>query len=485
MNLLTKKKQSKKLDEKASSYGLSNEDLMDTAGWKASQWLLKKFPASYSFIIFCGPGHNGGDGFVTAFYLKKAGRSVELFSCKSSNTLFNKKKKKAKSVNIKINPLNDWKKQKGQILIDALFGIGLTRSPKSEFKEVILNINKAKKTVVALDIPSGLCADTGLALGATIKANYTLSFATAKPGFYLNEGISYSGKVFILPIGFPKDLLTTVCNSTFLIKKSHVKSFLPSYKNTANKTHRGWSLIVSGKEGMWGCGLLACRAAYTVGSGFVTWASKSYPYKKSIKIPEAILARFNEEKLFDKKTAIGVGPGLGFSKIVENFIFQLKKLNLPVVLDADALTLLAKKKSYLLNKNFLLTPHSGELSRLIKVPSQTIDTDRLSYAKQGAKKYNSYLLLKGSQPVLSDGKKCWILHSGNSALGKAGSGDVLTGILTGLMAQNLSVFKASLLGTILQGETANRWLEKGRDINSFSASKVIEELPFIMSELRS
>ncbi len=521
MQALTTKLQSHELDKQAQKYNLSAERLMDTAGSKAAEWLLKQFPESGPFIVFCGPGHNGGDGWVTAYYLKKAGKQVEVFDCESSNTLLNQKKKQAQSLDLKAKNFNQWQIKKGQILIDALFGVGLTRSLEDPFKELVLKINKTTNPVIALDVPSGLCADRGIILedknlpprstierdkssklqsdsntsskffthknfvkSYAVQADWTLSFALAKPGFYLNEGPAHSGKIVILPIGFPKKLLDTVCNSIYLVKKKDVCVFLPSYKDTANKTHRGWSLIASGHNGMWGCGLLTCQAAYTVGSGYVTWAAEDYPYEKSLNIPEVLLSRFEDKHLFDKKTAVGAGPGLGFSKQAEDFILKLKELDIPIVLDADALTLLAKNNFPNLNKNFLLTPHSGELSRLMNVSSNEIDKDRLFYSKQGAKQYKTWLLLKGFHPILSDGEKNWIIHTGNSALGKAGTGDVLTGILTGLMAQGLSVFEASLLGNILQGETAENWIKEGKDINSFSASEIIRELPFVMSKIR-
>lgn len=486
MKALATKTQSQNLDKQAlSSYNLTGEQLMDNAGFESTEWILKTFPQAKTFSIFCGPGHNGGDGWVTAFYLKKAGKQVTVFSCESSNELFNKKKNKALSLKINIKSLKEWKKQKGEILIDALFGVGLVRPLEGEFKDLVLKINNSGHPLVALDVPSGLCADTGSVLNSSIKADYTLSFALAKPGFYLNEGIKHCGKIFVFPIGFPQELLDKVCNSVYLIQKKDVQDFLPFYKDTANKTHRGWSLIAAGREGMWGCGLLACRSAYTVGSGFVTWASQNYPYEKSIEIPEALLSRLDEDSLFDKKTALGVGPGLGFSKEVKEFILKLKSINLPVLLDADAISLIAKESISNFGKNFLLSPHTGELSRLIDTPAQKIEKDRLHYAKQGAIKSNSWLLLKGLYTVLSDGEKQWIIPSGNSALGKAGSGDVLTGIITGLMAQGLSVFKAGTLGAILQGETAEQWLKEGKDINSFSASEIIKKLPSVMKNLRT
>ena len=208
--------------------------------------------------------------------------------------------------------------------------------------------------------------------------------------------------------------------------------------------------------------------------------------KKSLELPEALLGRFEDQNLFDKKTAIGIGPGLGFSKPVEDFILKLKNCSLPVVLDADAITLLAKNKiPFDLNRNFLLTPHTGELSRLITKSSKEISSHRLLYAREGAKQYNCWLLLKGFYPVLSNGEKNWIIPSGHHALGKAGTGDVLTGLLTGLMAQGLSVFDAGVLAVILQGETVARWLKQGKDVNSFSAGEIIKELPFVMKDLRA
>ncbi|MCZ0932492.1 MAG: NAD(P)H-hydrate dehydratase [Oligoflexia bacterium] len=270
-----------------------------------------------------------------------------------------------------------------------------------------------------------------------------------------------------------------------VLSKKEVMAYLPSYPKTANKTDRGWSLIAAGREGMWGCGLLACRSAYTVGSGYVTWASVNYPYQSSLQIPEALLARLEDKQIFDKKTAVGAGPGLGCSKRVESFILKLKDLSLPALLDADALTLISQKKSFLLNKNFVLTPHTGELSRLLNVDSKIIEKNRLEHAKAGAVKYNCWLLLKGFQPILSNGEQNFLIPTGNSALGKAGTGDALTGIITGLMAQGLSVFKACALGAMLHGETSARWLAQGKDINSFTASEIINQLPFVMSDFRS
>ena len=512
MQQLSNKAQSYQLDKQALSWGLSVEELMKTAGFKSAEWLLKHF-STCSFDVLCGTGNNGGDGLVTAFYLKKAGREVRVFMPENSqNSLLHKQKKRVLSLNIKIHRLEDYhpelsskishkefeaeesglsfKVSEGEtnsdaVIIDALFGVGLDRPLTGLFKEIVLKINLSQQKVVSLDLPSGLCADTGNILGSSVKAHWTLSFGLAKTGFYFNEGVEQTGDVIVLPIGFPKELRDQVCSSYFLVEKENVREFFPSYKSNANKTDRGHSLIVAGQEGMWGCGLLACRAAYSIGSGYVTWASENYPYKKSLEIPEALLAQIKELSLFDKKTAVGSGPGLGFSKAVQEFYLKLFQLeDKPILLDADALTFLAQNKGILLNKNFVLSPHYGELSRMLKVSSQSIAENPLLYAQQGAEKYKSWLFLKGFHSILSDGEKSWILNSGNSALGKAGSGDVLTGFLTGLMAQGLSPFKACLLGGMIHGETADRWLREKKDKNSFSASAIIEQLAFVMAEMK-
>ena len=158
MKLLATKAESQKLDQEAVAYGLSLETLMETAGFKASQWILKEFPPPLGFQVFCGPGHNGGDGWVVASYLKKAGREVEVFACESSNELFQKKKKQAESVGIKNRSFSKWQADKKRVLIDALFGVGLKRSLEGAFRDLVLKINQSAFTVIALDVPSGsLC----------------------------------------------------------------------------------------------------------------------------------------------------------------------------------------------------------------------------------------------------------------------------------------------------------------------------------------
>ena len=485
------KAESRALDQRAAeSFSLSASQLMDNAGLKAKQELLKLFPDRRTFKIFCGPGHNGGDGLSLAFYLQKAGLKPDIYLTETNNPLFQEKKHRlmASSSGSKLKKWEEWKAEGGEVLVDALFGVGLSRPLKGQSKELSLKIQAVSNggvPVVALDLPSGLCADTGKALGPAIKADFTLSFALAKPGFYLEDGPALCGKVKVLPIGFPQKLLTELCSSVERVETADGAKHIPSYKDSASKMDRGRALICAGREGMWGCGLLAARAAYIAGSGFVHWAGEDYPYKKSLEIPEAILSRYTDKNLFKNQKAVGAGPGIGFSPSAKKLLSRLKLLNIPTVLDADALTLLSREKTLSsLGSNFLLTPHAGEMSRLLGCSQEEVERDRLLAARLAAQKYSCRVLLKGFYPILSDGRKSWILPFGNSALGKAGSGDALTGILVGLLAQGLSLFQASLLAVILQGETAEQWLKEGKDRNSFSSSEIINGLPSALLHLR-
>lgn len=482
MTPLSSRKQSRELDQQAKVWNLTGESLMETAGHISAKEICKLFPHQ-SLLILCGSGNNGGDGWVTARCLKEFGKSVSVFSVASLSELSQKKQNQAMKAGVPCHPLKEIKAEdlKNQVVVDALFGMGLSRPVKGLFAQTISLINKTKERVISLDIPSGLCGDTGQVLGEAVKANQTFSYGLGKPGFYLGKGPGLTGKVKVFSIGFPEELMSEVCNSFFLVEKKNV--VLPLYEDEINKSHRGHALICAGRKGFWGSGVLACRGAFIAGSGYVTWASEGVP--NIIKIPEVLTINIRDSNLLKKKTSMALGPGLGFNQGVGDLIQQLKSQIRPVVLDADALTLLSQNQDlFPLGSHFVLTPHTGELSRILEVPSKEIEKDRLHFAKKGAKKTGAWLLLKGFHTILSDGDRCWIVNAGNSALGKAGTGDVLTGLMAGFLAQGLSVREGALLAAIAHGETAEEWGRTGHDINSFSASEVLRLLPSVLFKMR-
>ena len=479
---LSGKEQSRELDRQAAARNLTGEFLMENAGRVSATEASKLFPRQ-SFLILCGSGNNGGDGWVMARTLKKSGKTVTVFSAESVSELSKKNRDQAIKAGVPSRPLKELcvEDLKGRVVVDALFGVGLSRPVEGVFAQAISSVNASKEAVISLDIPSGLCGNTGQILGEAVKADRTFSYGLGKPGFYLGKGPGLAGQIQVFPIGFPEELLSTVCDTFFLVEKSAVS--LPVYEDEANKSHRGHTLICAGREGFWGSGILACRGAFIAGSGYVTWAGQRLP--DIIKIPEVLTVNIEDSNVLHKKTAIAIGPGIGIEKPVGDFIGLLKNQDRPVVLDADALTFLSRNTSlFPLGFHCVLTPHTGELSRILAVSSEEIGRDRLRFAKEGARQTGGWIVLKGFHTVVSDGEKCWIVNSGNSALGKAGTGDVLTGLMAGFLAQGLSVRDGSLLAVAAHGETAEEWCRSGRDVNSFSASEALRLLPSVLFKMR-
>ncbi|MCY4512564.1 MAG: NAD(P)H-hydrate dehydratase [Bdellovibrionales bacterium] len=479
---LSSKEQSRELDRQAASWNLTGEFLMENAGRVSATEASRLFP-SRSFLILCGSGNNGGDGWVMARYLRELGKSVSVFSTESLSELSKRNGDQAIKMGVPSHPLQELCAEdlKNQIVVDALFGVGLSRPVEGVFAQAISLVNASKEAVISLDIPSGLCGNTGQILGEAVKADHTFSYGLGKPGFYIGKGPGLAGQIQVFPIGFPDELLSKVCDTFFLVEKNTVS--LPVYEDEANKSHRGHTLICAGREGFWGSGILACQGAFIAGSGYVTWAGQGLP--DIIKIPEVLTVNIKDSKILYKKTSVAIGPGIGIEKSVGDLIRLLKDQDQPVVLDADALTFLSQNTSlFPLNFHFVLTPHTGELSRILAVSSEEIGRDRLRFAREGAKQTGSWIVLKGFHTVVSDGNKCWIVNSGNSALGKAGTGDVLTGLIAGFLAQGLSVRDGALLAVAAHGETAEEWCRSGRDVNSFSASEALRLLPSVLFKMR-
>ena len=480
---LSSQKQCKELDVKASQQGLTINDLMEQAGILSAEQAVALYPKS-SFVLLCGPGNNGGDAWVMARHLKKLNHSVQVFASDPLSEFLKTKKQETLQKGVISKSLKEMTLEdlKGKVIVDGLFGVGLSRNLDGVFEKAISLVNASSSAVISLDVPSGLEVDTGNVLGSSVQAHHTFTFGLSKLGFYLNEGPQCVGKIHVLSIGFSEKLLNEVCNQYFLVEKESLVSFLPTYKQDAHKSQRGHTLICAGRKGFWGSGVLACRGAFVVGSGYVTWASLQ-DVPDILPLPEVLTSTLEDEEILLKKTAVALGPGVGLSDALKKFLQKLIKTNLAVVLDADALTFLSKQKE-VLNQNFVLTPHSGELSRLLNLSSDEINRHRLRSVEQGAQLFQSWMILKGFHSILSNGQKSWIINSGNSALGKAGTGDVLTGMIAGFLAQGLDVKTASLLGVCIHGEVAEEWCRRGKDINSCSASEVLNLIPEVICEMK-
>jgi len=448
----------------AEDYQLSSSALIEKAGAALAQAFeeisqLQSWPKSSRIGVWCGSGNNGADGRVMAHLLRE------------------------NSYNVQVLQGTDWQTQSFDIIVDALFGVGLNRPIEGVLSQKIQELNHSRCQVVSVDLPSGLDANCGVALGACVKARWTLTIAPAKPGLFLQDGPSYAGRIRSLKIGFPEELLRSQADTIFLIGNSSAQKLLPSRGAVSNKSSFGHLLVIGGSRGMEGAALLTSEAAARMGCGYVTLCSpsrdlvgKGRPDFLRLSLPDFFASDLKKYK------AVVVGPGLGVNKQCQKILGHLLKCHSKVLVDADALTVLAQMKLALLPADWVLTPHAGELSRLVGKPAKELETDRLGAVELTQKTFKCLVLFKGFRTVLATSGKRYIVGSGNVALAKAGSGDVLSGFIGSLMAQGLSSDKAALLGAYLHGKIADDWLRRGHSNRTLMAS----DLPqLIDASLRS
>ena len=482
--------------QKADAFTIKNNkiesiDLMEFASKQCFDWIHHRLQGNpLKMHVFCGTGNNGGDGLALSRMLKKHGYNVTVYvlnSDKRSNDfLINYERLKELGdwpIMIK-NETNFPTISENDMVIDAIFGIGLNRSPKGIYKKIIQHINKSNAYILSIDVPSGLFIDKTISdKDSVIKAFQILTFETPKLAFLLPENENYCLNWDILPIGLDQNFINTLKTDFQLIEKQNV---LLIYKMRAKFSHKGnfgHSLIIGGSFGKIGAAILASKAALKIGSGLVTAYIPKCGYSiMQSAIPEVMVEVDTEKEIqfFNFKvqpSVIGIGVGLGTSKKTqEGFAEFLKQNKLPLVIDADGLNILSKNKKSLelLPKNTVLTPHLKELERLIGKWKN--DYDKLEKIQKFVKKYNVILVVKGAFTVIASKNGIHFNTTGNPALATAGSGDVLTGIITGLIAQTYQPLEASVLGVYLHGLTADVGMQNNT-YETFTASDIIKNLP--------
>lgn len=479
-------------------YGLSDEVLMESAGALAAREIELSYLPELTkgmLAIVAGPGNNGGDALVVARHLHSAGhRDLQIFLIAprdAQSPLFRQQLQRAELQGLRLVDLTKVPERADQIrsaalIVDGVFGIGLKRKIEEPFLKVIEAINGAQAPTVSIDTPSGLNANTGLVEGVAVRAAMTVTFGLAKPGFFVSEGPSHTGKLRILPIGFPYEALRGVATSHFLFTERLARRYLPDRKETSNKSDHGRLLVMAGRPGFWGAGLLASGSAFRLGAGYVTWASFEEPLEVLRETPEVLTAKIHDDRLWQTKwSAVAIGPGLGSTRETADVIEKLKTLeNVPVVVDADALTAAVEFGLFPFPSSWVITPHTGELSRILKIHVQDIERDRFKAAFQAYEKTKCHVLLKGFRSLIAFEKRCMVIHAGNSALAKAGTGDVLTGMVGGLLAQGLDTIQAASTAAYLHGRLADEWVRSGQDKSSLTASDLKAILPQVISRLR-
>ncbi|MBT8244733.1 MAG: NAD(P)H-hydrate dehydratase [Winogradskyella sp.] len=472
---------------------LPPSELMERAGLQIFNWMhMRMQGAQVPVHVFCGIGNNGGDGLVLARHLITHGYNVEVYivNCGNSRskdflTSYDKVKEVTKKWPQLIKCESEFPQMhKDDIIVDAIFGIGLNRPIENWIKTLFTHFKTSEAFTLSVDIPSGLYTNKPVEdTNGVVKANYTLSFQSPKLVFFLPETAGYTLQWEVIDIGIDRDYLMAIDTETELISKNEV---LPIYKPRDKFSHKGdfgHGLIIGGSHGKIGAVHLATKSLLTAGAGMATAFVPRCGYiPLQSNLPEAMIITDDDENSitaidFEIETsAIGIGVGLGKSiETVSAFEKFLKTNKMPLVIDADALNILSKQKALLklVPENSIITPHPKELERLIG--KWTDDFDKLKKTSDFSVKYKVIVVIKGTNTISVLGHKKFINVTGNPGMATAGSGDVLTGIITGLLCQNYSPIEAAIFGVYLHGRAGDLALEE-YGYQSLLASHIIDYL---------
>jgi len=462
----------------ADSYTITHEpissvDLMERASDACTQWIAERFPKETHFIVICGTGNNGGDGLAIARLLLERDYTVEtfiapFFSKISEDFSINKKRleniKDAKITEIK--EANDIKViltlNRNIVIIDALLGSGLSKPVEGKLAEVIQKINSLQLPVISIDMPSGLAMDdnTGFDKRNIIKATFTLTFETPKLSFLFADNAENVGEFYILDIGIDKKFLAEQESLNNWVTQEMVAHILRPRARFSHKGTYGHALLIAGGYGKMGAAVLGAKSCLRAGAGLLTLHIPKCGYEiLQTSIPEAMVMTDEEEQEFSgikdisKYSAIGIGPGIGMSdKTAKGLKILIQQASVNMVLDADALNIISENKTWLsfLRRDSIITPHPGEFARLAGKSSSAFE----AYNKQRefAVKYGIYLVLKGAYTsIATPNGEVYFNSTGNPGMATGGSGDTLTGIILGLLAQEYPPKQAAILGVYIHG----------------------------------
>ncbi len=488
------------IDQKSQD-SIPSEILMESAGALSAREVrayMKEAGLNGRIAIVCGPGGNGADGLVCARHLASAGLdvAVHLYDTMSDHDLFRTQLKRLPTSVGRRTPQEISEISSATVIVDALLGLGSSRNVHGTMKLFIEEMNRSLAPKISLDLPSGLNADRGDTFGLAVRATLTLTFGLAKRGFFVNEGPRHVGRLKILPIGFPIEVVRQKASTQFAFGEKAARRVLPKRQSSSNKSSAGKTAVFAGRPGFIGAGLLSGMGAMRVGSGYVTLITQSTDTDVRIEVaktaPEFMTLLMSDSDLFEKtkNSAAVVGPGFGTDELTLKVLRELHaRKNETVVVDADAITCLAEEKKagreLPLLPTWILTPHAGELARLMGGSAKDLEADRFASAETAARELGAIVLFKGFRTVISDGRRTCVILSGNAALSKAGSGDVLSGIIGGLLAQKVEPFEAACLGAYIHGRIADDWLKSGHDILSLQPTDVATQLPALLKRLRS
>lgn len=443
-------------------HGLPGYELMTRAGHAALNALRRAWPDARTLTVFCGPGNNGGDGYVLTRIARAQGLHVHTVALAAPDTLQGDARRAYEDFAAAGGQCEHWSPGSarfGDVVVDAIFGTGLTREVEGPIAEVVAAINASGRPVLAVDLPSGLHADDGRVLQAAVRADLTITFIGRKLGACVGQGPDFVGRLEFDDLGVPATLYDEVPRTLSLLDPGVVAAALPRRPRSAHKGRHGHVLIVGGAAGMGGAARMAGEAALRAGAGLVTVAVAPQSLQALTGRPElmsvAIGAVADLEHALTRADVVAVGPGLGQSPWAMEVLATVLAAEKPLVLDADALNLLAFNPG--LREHWVLTPHPGEAARLLETTVEAIQRDRLDAVAQLQARYGGTVVLKGAGSLVqTPDAGGWLCDRGNPGMATAGMGDVLTGVIAGIAAQCNDLSLAARAGVFVHAQAGDR-----------------------------
>lgn len=473
------------VDRAAVESGLDSYGLMDMAGRAVAAAVLRLYPGALRIAVFCGPGNNGGDGYVAARELAVSGAPVAIFHLKDPASLKGDARKAYEACGLPSDPLADYQPDAGDVVIDAIFGAGLDRPVADDVVAVIQRVGAAKIPVVAVDLPSGVNGQTGAVMGAAFEAAHTVTFMARKPGHLLMPGRRLCSTVEVADIGIPRRILLAHADRLAENAPRHWQDRLPVPGAMDHKFSRGHLVVFSGGGAATGAARLSAEAALKVAAGLVTVAAPHDALAaNAAQLTAVMLKRVDEVEelkawVTDKRlSAFVLGPGFGIGQKARDFALCLSRHRL--VLDADGITSFKDDPNTLFSAfaggepRLVLTPHDGEFARLFPDLAADSTVGKVERARLAAVRSNASVVCKGADTVIAapDGRAL-INSNAPPWLATAGSGDVLAGIIGGLMAAGVPAFEAAAAGVWLHGAAAHR---AGQGMTAEDLAKAVRPL---------
>ena len=456
--------QTRELDRLAGEAGLSGEELMERAGRAAFDVLLSRWPDVSRPAVLCGGGNNGGDGYVVARLAREAGLEPVIRHLRDPERMKGDAltmARRARDAGVPMRPLSvDDLPFDAPLLVDGLLGTGISGALREDIRAVIEALDRLGKPVLALDVPSGLNADTGAPAGAVLSADCTITFIGVNRGLLTGAGPVHSGELLFDDLGVDRPVYQHIDRPVWRPTPARLRHWLPPRRRDAHKGHFGHVLVVGGDHGFAGAPLMTAQAAARCGAGLVSLATRPEHAPAVLARQPEIMVRGVDgaeslRPLLEKASVVAVGPGLGTGPWGRVLLEEVLESGLPLVIDADGLNLLVEMDADA-RDNWILTPHPGEAGRLLGSDGASVQADRFAALESLAARYGGTVLLKGLGTLVRGDGGTALISDGNPGMATGGMGDVLTGVIAALHAQGLPGYQAAALGAMAHARAADR-----------------------------